>query len=227
MKNRKKSFPLLDNHWKNLSLELFVVFLGITAGFLLNNWREQRHEQVLEHKYLERFLQDVRKNIEDLEKSVQIDSIWIEQSNPIINQLKNNTLTQDSAESAMKIILNIAGVDLNTATYEDMINSGNLNLVQDFQLRTQLSSYYISLKKVKVIDDYSFQYFNNFVLPFAISDFQLMDGHFIDAKSAKSIRFANIFLAYYSMIKQKYNIYEEELEQSRLLEKQLAEFFKK
>lgn len=39
---KKLSYKFLkpnNYNWQKLSLELIVVFLGVTAGFLLNNWR--------------------------------------------------------------------------------------------------------------------------------------------------------------------------------------------
>ena len=107
-----------------------------------------------------------------------------------------------------------------------MINSGNLNLIGDFQLRTELSNYNISLKKIKIVEDYSYQYFYNFVLPFIMSNFRLIDGEFTDHGIYKTTRFTNLFFAYYSMVQQKYKIYQEELRKSRLLEKQLLKAIK-
>ena len=116
MKSKLKKFNIHNSNWQKLALELFVVFLGVTAGFILNGWREQRQEQVLEQKYLARFFNDVRQNIEDLEEFVSVDSAWIAHAEPILNLFKNNAIVQDSAVSAMKMMTTLSGVDLNTGT---------------------------------------------------------------------------------------------------------------
>jgi len=39
--------------WLKLCLELIVVFVGVTAGFLFDSFREDRSDRRLEQKYLE------------------------------------------------------------------------------------------------------------------------------------------------------------------------------
>ena len=64
MQRSKIELPKMASYdWKKLFFELIVVFLGVTAGFLLNNWRIQKDAQSTEEKYLSGFHQDVVMNI--------------------------------------------------------------------------------------------------------------------------------------------------------------------
>ena len=54
---------------RNLALQLFVVFLGVSAGFLLNNWRISQEEQKLEERDISAFLQDIDYNQAQLKKA--------------------------------------------------------------------------------------------------------------------------------------------------------------
>jgi len=47
---KKIKWNLNKTKWSKLILELFVVFLGVTAGFVLNNWRMSKQEYKLEQK---------------------------------------------------------------------------------------------------------------------------------------------------------------------------------
>ncbi|MBN2362656.1 hypothetical protein JXL83_00830 [candidate division WOR-3 bacterium] len=67
-----------------LTLELLVVFLGVTAGFVLNNWRSDFQERQLEKKYIAGFLQDIQFNIEELETQIEKDSTWLERASPLV-----------------------------------------------------------------------------------------------------------------------------------------------
>ena len=71
MKRKKKKEFI---NWRQLGLELLVVFLGVTAGFILNNWRSSAQENQLRDKYLTSFHRDISQNIEDLKKSIDADS---------------------------------------------------------------------------------------------------------------------------------------------------------
>ncbi len=68
MINKTKSIK--QKKWMHYLLELLVVFIGVTAGFLLNNWREDNAELNLEKKYLESFYADVTADAIDLDSLI-------------------------------------------------------------------------------------------------------------------------------------------------------------
>lgn len=48
MEKIKSKFPKIREYdWKKLFFELIVVFLGVTAGFLLNNWQLDKKDKQL------------------------------------------------------------------------------------------------------------------------------------------------------------------------------------
>lgn len=65
---RHKTKKSKKYNWQRLILELLVVFLGVTAGFLLNNWRMKAQKYQLEKTYITGFLRDVNDNIVRLEE---------------------------------------------------------------------------------------------------------------------------------------------------------------
>jgi hypothetical protein len=65
-KKNEKFIQSSRSHWLKLSLELIAVFVGISAGFLVNNYQQKKSEQKLEVKYLESF-----------HKNLVVDSIEI------------------------------------------------------------------------------------------------------------------------------------------------------
>ena len=54
-KNRQEKKKQSPFAWLRLSLELIVVFVGISAGFFVNNYQENKRDSKQEHKYLESF----------------------------------------------------------------------------------------------------------------------------------------------------------------------------
>lgn len=59
MKYLKRKLNMEKINWKNYFIELIVVFIGITAAFLLNNWREDYESDELESKYINSIKNDV------------------------------------------------------------------------------------------------------------------------------------------------------------------------
>lgn len=83
MEKIKSKFPKIREYdWKKLFFELIVVFLGVTAGFLLNNWQLDKKDKQLEKRYMIGFLQDVNANIAELETEVDSDSLWLNRVKP-------------------------------------------------------------------------------------------------------------------------------------------------
>ncbi len=103
----------------------------------------------------------------------------------------------------VKKIVSINKMEPYEGTYEDITNSGNLNIIQDFELKGQIVDYQIALKGVRFVDDYFYRYFNSFVMPFVFMKFDVLSGHFVDDNSFTTIEFSNSFVGYYSMVQQR------------------------
>jgi hypothetical protein len=100
-------------------------------------------------------------------------------------------------------------------TYEDITNSGNLNIIRSFELKSQIVDYHIAIKGARFVDDYFYRYFNDFVMPFIISNFDVLSAQFVDDTSYKTIEFSNAFVGYYAMVQQRNNAYKDLLIKSR------------
>ena len=212
---------LKNYNWEKLSLELVAVFLGVTAGFVLNNWQVEHQERRLEQKYISGFQQDVAYNNSELENALQADSLWLARTKPLILLVKEKTLPIDSAHVIMRLLSNISRIEYNTGTYSDITNSGNLNLITDFELKDQIVDYQIAINGVNFIDDYFYQYFSDFVMPLTFREYNILNGEFGDLTVIKSNSFSNVFAGYYSMIQQRQAAYKSLLVKSKSLEAKL------
>jgi len=218
---RLKKIGLGQYNWGKLGLELLVVFLGVSSGFLLNNWRERQLEQEFEQKYIAGFIEDVNNNIDQLEGLTALDSVWLNQSKINVIAISNNSLTLDSAEAMVKKIVIINKMEPHEGTYEDMTNSGNLSIIKNFELKSKIVDYQIALKEVRFVDDYFYKYFNDFVMPFVISNFNVLSGHFEDENAYKNLEFTNAFVGYFSMVQQRQIVYKDLLVKSKYLSESL------
>ena len=210
-------------NWLQLGLELFVVFLGVTAGFLLNNWSVNRHESKIEQKYLEGFSEDIKNNISELKSAIQVDSIWIAQAGQIIKIINESELPIDSTNAAISLISNLNSIETNVGTYEDIINSGNLNLIKPFQLKSHIIKYQNVIAKAELLDGYLKEFFNNFLLPFLVAETDVMKTKFKDPETITSPKYSNLLGIYFSFINQRTAVYKEFLEESLSLSQKLEQ----
>ncbi len=222
MSNSKIKFPQIVSYdWKKLFFELIVVFLGVTAGFILNNWRMQKDVQNTEQKYLNGFHQDIVANITELSKSIKSDSLWLVHAKPKLLSIQNGTIKIDSANYIIKLMVSISKASLQTGTYEEIINSGNLNTISNFNIKKQIVDYHEAINGVGFIDDYFYRYFNNFVMPFIYSNFSILKGKLEDPLIIKTNQFANVVAGYYSMVQQRKSAYQDLLNKSFSLKAKL------
>ena len=208
-------------NWLKLGLELFVVFLGITAGFLLNNWQIDRQEAKIEQKYLEGFSEDVKSNISELEAAIQRDTTWIVKANKIIKVINDGGLPIDSTNAAISLISNLNTLEISASTYDDIINSGNLNLIRSFHLKSQIIKHQNVIASSELLDEYLKKFFNNFLLPFLVAETNVMTIEFNNPETIKSVRLTNLIGIYFSFINQRTDVYKKFLEESYKLNEEL------
>lgn len=209
-----KKWNLKQYNWGKLGLELLVVFLGVSSGFLLNNWREENQQLKLEQKYISGFLSDVEDNIEELKKLNTSDSLWVVAVNRNIPGLQKGELSQDSCEVLMNSIFRFDKVQMVLGTYEDIKNSGNLNLIRNFELKGMIVDYGLEVEGVKFIDDYFFEFFNDNITTFIFSEFDVINGKIKDEEIYKSLTFSNLIAGYYSNLLQRSQAYKKLLSKS-------------
>ncbi len=219
--SKKKFQSNLGFSWKKLFFELIVVFLGVMAAFLLNNWQIERQEDELEQKYLLDFSQDLNDNITMLKEAIKADSSWIARIQPKLILIREGTISVDSANALTKQIVFFSRIDFKTGTYKNITNSGKLNIIRNFILRKEIVDYHISVSETEFIDDYFYKYFNDFVMPFIFSNFSILKGKMNNPEIRKTNYFANIMAGYFSMIQQRKTAYEDLLAKSYKLRDKL------
>jgi len=203
-------------NWSKYIIELLVVFVGITAGFLLNSWREDALEQKQEINYLLSFQTDISNDKVDLDSLIfrfqkRVDTLTrILRVTEIIDQ----PLTEDLAITIVNEMLYLEWLSSSNDTYNDMINSGNLNLISDFKLKEKITSYYQFTEEVKNVEQYYKNHINDYCFPFIYKNFHLLRNEFVNKESYKSLEFTNMYLGVIALLQQNLSTYSEGLEKN-------------
>ena len=210
-------------NWTYYFAELLVVFIGVTAGFLLNNWRMDQAELKVEQKYLNSFYSDI------LDDESSLDSLIIREKakeDTLLSVLKKSLiikepLTEDLAQTIVGQMLYLEWFSPSNDTYDDIINSGNLNIISDYNLKEKISSYYKFTVEVKNVEQYYLDHMDNYGLPILYRNYHLLNREFVNTESYNTLEFTNMFMGVFALLQQNNKVYKEALEKNRELKGEL------
>lgn len=128
--------------------EILLVMIGILLALQINNWNQKRINNQYEKDYLERFLFDLKRDSILNANSISILKNKNEHLIKVRNLLKVfETPMNDSIMSILRSSAS-AGYDLPnarlTGTYEEIISSGHLRLLENPDLRKWIVRHYTS-----------------------------------------------------------------------------------
>ena len=155
----------------------------------------------MEQKYLTGIISDIDVNIEDLKDAINNDSSWLENNKYALRLLFEGTLPRDSANSLMLKMAHFSKFTAQTNTYENITNSGNLNLITSYEHKQSIVKYYKSLEDFKLLEEYFKEFNTRNFMPYMIENFDMFSTSLIVDGEEKSTMFKNIFGIFFSVRK--------------------------
>jgi hypothetical protein len=140
---RRFGKALARQDWAMVALEIVVVVLGIFLGLQVDDWNEQRKERAQDRLYLERLAEDVRSMMDANQPG--LDSWPPDAARQSIMALQTCQL-DDSSKTAFEWTLiqhqAIARLDIERATYDEMVADGAFARLGDAELKRAISRLY-------------------------------------------------------------------------------------
>lgn len=202
-KKAKERNQKTSTGWLKLSLELIVVFVGVSAGFLFDNFREDRSDRILEEKYLESFYNNVASDSAEIHSMIQSGQNNIDISRRAVDSMEAGTLSNDSALRVFSVMATYNNLNLEDATYESVVSSGNLGLIRDFEIIEKIVYYYRSHEDMSYVEGVYNDYITNYIIPYGSRNLDFITGEFVEGFSVNDIEFRNITSGYYVLSSQK------------------------
>ena len=170
---RRFSQSLKEQNWAAIWIEFILLVAGVFLGIQVANWNESRKDSVQEAAYLKNLAEDIRSDIIEIDETIAI-SIWrmsvlealilkstgerlpvsFKLPNGIVEVPKIPTYTDIENKSAGLVYVNIRTIDGNRSTYETIINTGGIRLIQDEKLLKKIQNYYVAVDAVKDTEKY-------------------------------------------------------------------------
>jgi len=123
--------------------EILLVVIGILIALQVNNWNEQRKENKLSEEYISRIAEDLDRLIERSEYKRQQNREILSSITETQRLLERGTPLSDAekvtVDYAMIFFPRTTNQLTSMLTYDEMKESGNLNLIDDITLRNELA----------------------------------------------------------------------------------------
>lgn len=207
MAQRKENFMQSSrSHWLKLSLELIAVFVGISAGFFVNNYQQKKSDQKLELKYLESFHKNLLVDSIEIKTHIEEDQNNLDISRRAVITMVGGKLEEDSALALMSVIATFNNLNMQNATYESIVNSGHLGLIRDYELQEKLVNYYRYQESIRDVEQVYNDYVSDYVMPFFFESLDILGSSFVEGFQTDGREFKNLTAGYYIIAEQKMDL---------------------
>jgi hypothetical protein len=209
---------------KNFILELLVIFIGVSLSFLVNNLNENRKERNQETRYLEGIHRDLIKTEKSLREIIKFDSIRQEQSKLFLKKIGNNkNRINDNSLTLFNIIQHHKNVIVENLNFENLIQSGNLNLIVNYDLKNKI----LANKKYEDLLEKNYSFINEInnskIQPFLLKSYEFFEGEIIPLtiKQEELTATLNLFLMWQNQIRFIQNNRKQLLQTNQELQKEI------
>ncbi len=131
-------------NWTAVALDFVIVVVGVFMGIQLGDWNAQRHERLSEMQYLDRFADDIELTLAHIreEQAFTVSSLRVIEN--FTTQLDRNSITDEQLVEATNGYLTtgafFANFRPNRTTFDDLIATGNFDIIADEAIRTGLTN---------------------------------------------------------------------------------------
>ena len=203
--------------WKSKFVDLFIVIIGITIAFQLNNLNETKKSIIKEKEYLKSFANENRDNQKNLALALEFS---IKNKNDI-DTLKEILISGNYTD---KRILNLSATmmvmsDFNPSltTMENITSSGEFELIRNNELRKSIISTYNSYDNTAKYEALLSEYTKEYITPFFFKNIRFRDFKSLDQDFVKDPHFENIVMGYSALLVQIIDGYKTNLEKVKQL----------
>ena len=133
--------------------EIVLVVIGILIALQINTWNEERKENNIEANYLKEMLKDYEVNLKRSNTVIHSYEKMIPTLKGLIEQslLEKPSMSVDSLNMACMTINDMPTYSSSDRVYNNLIGSGDLRLIKNNELKTELSIYYEKLHILKLV----------------------------------------------------------------------------
>lgn len=189
--------------WRDHLINFIVVVVGVTLAFYLSNRKASSDQRALELSSLRSIVSDLESDIADLKGSTDTLKVMKDQLEQAVNTIMSGQSLENPGQSIGVLYVQLPFIP-NDNTYQSLLTSGKLDVIEDFEIRKQITDLYHShYQTIKIIDELSSAQKNTLVFPY-LMNVNPLDLKSVDVKEPAFIN-ANLFTLYYLTQKLDYD----------------------
>jgi hypothetical protein len=139
--------------WFTAILELFILVIGIYIGLQVDDWVGDRKDRQTETIYLEFLARDVAELQQQVEAQLNFENDKVNVATRAYELLTSDDPSASRAElgELLSALSSRRTLSLDSATYEQMVSSGHLQLIRNPRLRDKLVRYIALMERDEAI----------------------------------------------------------------------------
>lgn len=145
--------------------EIILVVIGILIAVQLDNWNESKNDRKKELSYLVSYANDIKQNIEELERVDLRSARLAKTADSLIHILI--TSENDNKESTLgSLIIDLIGYTKylsQEGTTENLLGAGSLEIIQNLKIRASFVTQEADEKRLRASELYMFSAFNEYM----------------------------------------------------------------
>jgi hypothetical protein len=143
--------------WTHYFWEFFMLFLAVTLGFFVENWREHYIERKKEKEYIHSMLSDLSADTANFHRKISKVNEAVRQLDTLI-RLLNKSSRDSTQQQRLYYLARISSRILeffyiNNTTYEQMKSSGNLRILKNYEIARAIANYYNNVYDMNTQND--------------------------------------------------------------------------
>ena len=140
-------------NWQQAATEFVVIVFGVLAALAVDEWRSERQDRITEREYLARIRADLQSDIDNFKRLERV----FQSKAKTIKDLKNHpewdlfsrdpSILMEGINSSRYVAL----PDSRSTTFDELMSTGRLALIENVEQRDALSQYYSGFEHISTI----------------------------------------------------------------------------
>ena len=132
-------------NWFAVALDFFIVVIGVFIGIEVANWNQTRQDRQEERRYYGQLLVDLRSDLVSLAEGERRADRHDKAAQLVVDRLSGNAPPEASLGRMATAIHHAGFIYIpytSRGTYNELVSTGNLGLLRNSQLKTEIANYY-------------------------------------------------------------------------------------
>ena len=206
------SKPKNKINWRLHFIELLVVIIGISIAFTLEGWSSDRKQKTLQTNYLNSLKADLEKDKEDLQTIIDSTNVILKNVGEVFQFIYSKSPVDAYKRHHITSSYLATYFYPQNGTYVSLINSGDINVIEDFDLKASLSDLYnVQYREVGRIDNVIRNLVDNMLQPFVINEikFSMTRDGIDDDTPLKQNKTTNMLGSFFNLLSARQRTYEQ------------------